>query len=524
MGAHDAFDLWGYASGQLSGAAQADVEAHLPGCAACQKRLAQAQAAQGMLALSSQAPGPSVDWRGVDEAVQHAAARRLVRGGVGAGWRWALGGALATAGVLLLLWLRPMGPAPSGVGQEASRSGEGSTVEAFQGTERRHGGQTGALALGAVLSTGDGLRTSAGGSATVKLPDASLMRLSGNSELVLALATRDAIALELTRGRVTAQASHVVRKAFVVHAGEVAVHVVGTVFSVVAGEHEVEVAVAEGRVRVELGQGTERFVGAGERLVVERKLHQVQTKRLSSLDRQEFAQLSGLPAKAEIALHTPPPPPSGAQSSQSPAAPSRSRVRQIPSEAAEPLPPRPLSQTPAPMEATEATAPAPVEAVSPGEEKSLAAKVMLPPTTPPLVRMQMDDEEGVEDEASGEVTAEQERVLQASRRGPEATTQKPAAPATKPAQNRLPETVESLFLRRADEGLRRGLCAAFMQGLADVLEHSQAAGDRGQARVLRARCFDLHGRPLDAHREYRLYLDEFPRGAFASEARQALTP
>lgn len=81
---------------------------------------------------------------------------------------------------------------------------------------------------------------------------------------------------------------------------------------------------------------------------------------------------------------------------------------------------------------------------------------------------------------------------------------------------------ERLFLRRAEDGLRAHQCQGFLVGLQDIVESSEDRKLRERARILRARCFDDTLQPVEAEGEYRRYLQEFPRGDYAAEARRSL--
>jgi hypothetical protein len=53
------------------------------------------------------------------------------------------------------------------------------------------------------------------------------------------------------------------------------------------------------------------------------------------------------------------------------------------------------------------------------------------------------------------------------------------------------------------------------------MENTEDPRAKAKARILRARCFDERLMPTEARREYRRYLEEWPRGEFAEEARRA---
>jgi hypothetical protein len=111
------------------------------------------------------------------------------------------------------------------------------------------------------------------------------------SRAVFARATRDRIDIELLAGAVAIDAAHVARRPFTVEVGSSRVHVVGTAFRVERAQREVTVAVARGRVRVEVPGGASTFVGAGERLVMGAEPLPAPKPALTPADQQAFAPL-----------------------------------------------------------------------------------------------------------------------------------------------------------------------------------------------------------------------------------------
>ena len=115
----------------------------------------------------------------------------------------------------------------------------------------------------ATLVDGTWLESASSGPAPeVVLADGSRVTLGAKSRLRLTSTRADAVRLDLERGRVDVRATHVEGRSFVVAAGDVEVHVVGTRFTV-ADDGPVRVHVEEGRVRVHDPSG-ERFVSGGE--------------------------------------------------------------------------------------------------------------------------------------------------------------------------------------------------------------------------------------------------------------------
>jgi hypothetical protein len=96
-----------------------------------------------------------------------------------------------------------------------------------------------------------------------------------------------------------------------------------------------------------------------------------------------------------------------------------------------------------------------------------------------------------------------------------------AEASPKPAEP-LPVDLETLFLQRAERGLGRGICERYLMGLQE-LAGDPSRGERAEkARILRARCFDARIRPDLSEIEYRYYLQAWPTGRYAIEARQAI--
>ena len=100
---------------------------------------------------------------------------------------------------------------------------------------------------------------------------------------------------------------------------------------------------------------------------------------------------------------------------------------------------------------------------------------------------------------------------------PEPEAESAAVAAVKPG---IPTTAEGLFLHRAGEALKTGKCQNYLLGLQEVIEGTQDKGSRETAYILRARCFDEQLDPAAAAQEYRKYLQRFPAGRFADEARR----
>ncbi len=312
MARHETEALWALASGELEAEAQARVSEHVAGCEHCTRKLAEVKQAQSLL-RTVRDDAPQVRWAEVDDRIQSAAARRLARLERQPRWPWALATVGALAAVIFFAVLRPAAPAsepsaPVAVREESPapvkpepreepapapvalpapilatrvESASGAWIREPDVPER-------SLAAGAQLRTGASVRTPAKSNALLRLPDASRVRVSPNSEVTLARTEAQDVHLTVTRGRVAVQASHTARKGFTVEAAGVRASVVGTVFSVERTERGAVVAVLEGKVRVESEGQAPRFVSAGERLEVKSGQRALKARALSAHDRRAF--------------------------------------------------------------------------------------------------------------------------------------------------------------------------------------------------------------------------------------------
>jgi hypothetical protein len=99
-----------------------------------------------------------------------------------------------------------------------------------------------------------------------------------------------------------------------------------------------------------------------------------------------------------------------------------------------------------------------------------------------------------------------------------------APPQGRQGSKPLARDLESLFMEHAEAALGQGTCERFQVGLEDIAQDTQRTPRTELARVFRARCFALELRPRQAINEYRKYLEEYPRGRFVEEARDAVGP
>jgi hypothetical protein len=121
---------------------------------------------------------------------------------------------------------------------------------------------------------------------------------------------------------VAIDAAHVPREEFVVDAGSIRVHVVGTAFRVVHQQDEVTVAVARGRVRVEAQEQAPRFVEGGQRVVIGTGGAVVAQAALTDVDQEAFLPLGvtvDRPRLSEAPRNDPAPKAAAASSAADPA-------------------------------------------------------------------------------------------------------------------------------------------------------------------------------------------------------------
>ena len=457
--------LWAAADGEPS----ADFQTHLGDCSACAERLAAVRTTRAVLRHAGTS-APEVDWARADAQVMQMAQARLSRPrwnvwGTGA---WTLAGGVTVA--LLAVWLSRGDLAPSPAPEDSRpllplRVASLSRVESAAHAHVTEVAQPEeALLEGYGLHEGAKVRTTEEGSALLRLPDQSRALLRAGSQATVRTARADEVALSLENGELVVEAAHVERSGFVVEAGHAQVTVVGTVFRVRRSESEVEVSVAEGRVRV-AADGATHFVGAGERLVLTPGTAPRAPAALGREDGLAYAAL-GVEVAVEAASEH------GPDAVKTPDG-TASEVASVEKRRAKP---------------------APVPGGQVAREQAPKPKAASP----------------VEDWATPEF-----------RRKPDAVAATSPGLAERARQSGLPITAEGLFLQRAQENLKGGACGNFMLGLADVVESSEDPVARERARILRARCYDERLQPLEAAGEYRKYLSEFPRGRFTQEARRA---
>jgi hypothetical protein len=286
--------LWEYSAKELDLGEHRYVERHLEDCPECVEQLAAVEVARRALALAKES-SPRVDWARADERIGALVERRLAAQARGP-WlaRLGLGGlGLAAVAAGLALWVgqAPVAAPPQELPRPGAPVAAWARVDSADGLTRVGDG---VVAGGTELRTGDVLRTTLAGRAFVHLPDESHVRVAGGSQVAMTRTERDDIALTLERGRVAVRASHLERQGFVVHAGGLAVHVVGTTFTVAREVDGVEVAVKEGQVRVELSTGDAVLVSPGERLRVDARTERTRRLKLTASLERELAEVADL--------------------------------------------------------------------------------------------------------------------------------------------------------------------------------------------------------------------------------------
>ncbi|NPC50462.1 VgrG protein [Corallococcus sp. AB032C] len=597
MAGHETQALWALAAGELDAAGKARVETHVAECAACAaewKRVVEARA----LLHTARSVEPSVRWEETGAKLKAAAAKRMAvpERRFLSPWAMTLAGACAVA---LVVWLgggrwkqegnttpvavrTPPSEAVAGTGashapteeavparpevapakQEAvaAHSEAASTTEAERVTGavvREATGAEHALAAGMRLRSGMAVRTPPKASAVLRLPDESRVRLSAGSDVVFARAESNAVHLTVQQGRLSVNASHARRDAFLVESAGLRVSVVGTVFSVERTAAGAAVAVLEGRVRVDAEGQPPRFVDAGERVELAGTGETLKPRALSAGDRQAFRDLraaepgavvaSVVPAKKgparvevspSVATHSAPSeaikPAPGSSPGENNSAPSQAVAQKTPGT-------QPVENNAAPSQAVAQKAPdapapeAPRTAVaqapavpSPGEAlaQAHAPNTEIPQAVPPREPTPSDDFAPYPGASAGS--------LASSAPVPGAVQAPSMAPAT-PAEPRKRKTLGALvpgglmsddsderFLGYAKVQTAPTTCGQFLVGLGEIAAASPRTSHREQARILRGRCLNRQHLPADAEDEFRQYLREFPNGRYATEARIAL--
>ncbi len=595
MKRHDQTLLWQYAARELDTEESALVEHHLSECVECKERLLDVRQARLVL-QDAQAPRPNVKWEKVDQGISQLVEAQLLRQSKAAqrGWRWPLAFAAIAAAVIALgsTGKLDLTRAPEEAPSEAIAS-SGTEVEQALGLSRV-GAELALARQGERLGAGEVLRTAVGGRGVLALPDGSRMRLAGGSQLALTRTEADDVALTLERGRVGVQASHRVRRGFVVHTNGMSVRVVGTLFLVSQVAGVVEVAVAEGTVVVEPPEGEALRLVGGERVRFERgnwkplrgavSVGQVaELNELSAPPMTEAAGVARAPAGGTL--------PAGAMARRDDArVHSMQQTSQVVGVALTPDPPasqeegllprkqavprgaptlwplgHPRAQSPANPQSAGATsedeAPQFEEKASvwpsmgggpvtyePRMRKRSTAKVASNPAAAvpqPLAaaiagditpaadvapQYQLDVEPPASEAQKGADPAEfgefpkAQAPTAASPVAPKALTKARAGATPKQLKNAdpLPEDLETLFLQRAERGLDRGICERYLMGLQEIAGDSSRNERAEKARILRARCYDAKVRPDLSEIEYRRYLEVWPKGRHADEARKAI--
>lgn len=544
MTRHDDSLLWEYAARELDADDARAVEEHLEACARCREQLATVEVAREALETSRGAIA-LLEWDRVDAAVGSMVERRL-NAQARPPWlrKVAAGGGLAVIAALALVLVGrvepespPTAPPLVADGAPVPAPLARARVDRAVGLEKREARRSLVMRAGADLEAGSMVGTSRGGLAVLSLPDSSTVRLAEESQLTLERLDVDDVGLRLQQGRVAIRAAHVERQGFAVSAGGLRIQVVGTVFGVASSKALTEVAVSEGRVRVELPDGERELVAAGQRLIIDR-LGRVRLSVLSADWKRELAhvgregELDASPepraAVAPVAGGPRSPPPLVAASGAPRTLPrldrdtARARVGRLPAEATAPEPsaPREVPVVEAPIVRriephTELVVEPPPRDPAGGEE---ASEWAVPPASDGSLASQGGDE-----------------AEWASLPGRDAVAQSAvpsAAPAVFRRSGKLAEApggeravvgdLETIFMHRAEAALAKGACERFLVGLEDIAQDSSRTPRSELARVLRARCYELELRPRQAINEYRKYLEEYPRGRYVDEAREAL--
>lgn len=525
-------EAWAAQARELDSADAAWLEEHHLSCAECGEAMASAAQARALLEQAV-ATAPTVDWAKVDEGLEGRVERLLAPSPVRTFRlppRWVLAPLAVACAVAFAVWLWPAAEAP--VAPVAAAPLPELPARLVAGAQVK--GTHGALLPGATVAVGEQLETGKRGRAFLTLPDASALRLDPRSKLVVRAAGQGRIELGLVRGQVAVEASHRAREAFVVHAADVTVHVVGTRFGVSTDGAVTRVEVAEGQVRVEAPGGSVLRVAAGEAVEVSKKGTRVDRKGLSV-------------AQAQALVVSPPPmvvatTPAAGGKAPAPAeqAATQQRLARVLRQEAED---EQLAKAidPAPAAAAKPK-PAQADAWSQWAVETAAAEQQQPPApqpapAPPAQPQVQQGPQAWETQAQGTpLSPEDEWAPLPANAQPVQPVQvvpppsaMPGAPTYAQGPNGLtqvetiPVDVEGIFVRRAERALSKGRCERYLLGLSELAVDVQQRPElASRSRILRARCFDSKLRPDLAEPEYRRYLSDFPMGPFSAEAQAAL--
>lgn len=557
MKRHDETLLWQYAARELDAETAALTEHHLSECVDCRERLLDVRQAR-LYVQDAQTPRPKVDWAKVDQGISKLVEARLLKQAKAARFNFRLPIAVACVAALVAVvsaavrpaWVKPAEPSHLAAAAEVvPLETEGTHVVEARGLARV-GAQLAQASEGDNVSAGEVLRTAVGGRAVLTLPDASRMRLLGGSQLALTRSEADDVALTLERGKVGVKASHRARKGFVVHSNGLTVRVVGTLFTVSQVAGVVEVVVAEGRVAIEPPEGEPLSLGAGERVRFERGQWKplrgaatlAQLAELNDLSTPPLIEAKGAP-RAPAAGQMP----AGAIARRDERAATQQQgqvigVATTPDEAPASKHPEGLlprksavphgqatvwpSQVAAPAEA-----PAPAPEPQQPQEPQFEDKASVWPSFgggPTQYEPRVKVAPAPTHQAAGTPTPPDELPPVETYVPPAAPTPAPAPAAAAPAPKAAPKgeapptDLEAIFLQKAERGLEKGICERHLLGLQEIAADPSHNERSEKARMLRARCYDSRVRPDLSEIEYRRYLEVWPKGRFAEEARKAL--
>ncbi|HUK91796.1 MAG TPA: FecR domain-containing protein, partial [Blastocatellia bacterium] len=238
-----------YLDGTLSSARVLLLEDHVHECIPCRKALKAARQGEPVLPASMSGFGAG------------AAAPST--------WRWAMAAAVILAlGVMAYIWYDRSSNSLN-VLRAVVYAKDGPVYLVGDNGDKP-------LETGDTVKAGEKVRVARNAQATVRLPDGSLVEMSGRSQ-VSVTDSKDGMTVHLDRGDIIVQAAKQHSKHLYVATDDCTVSVVGTVFSVNSGVKGSRVAVAQGEVHVD-SRGQQHVLHPGDEVTTNPALETIPVK------------------------------------------------------------------------------------------------------------------------------------------------------------------------------------------------------------------------------------------------------